>query len=472
MPTSNKISFRQVKRNVVLSITVQIISLGVSFILNLILPKYIDEANYALWQSFLLYSGYVGILHFGLLDGIVLRYSQYDYEELDKARISSQFRLMLSALSVFCLTGIIVSSCVSNTQTSNVILFVAITILTKNLFTYNSYLLQLTNRINNYATVIIGQRISFGFLVIVFIIIGIQDFRVYCCAEILGDLYGSLIASRHNRGLYFSMENNIPATFYEGWKNISAGVNILFATWASILFLGSARMIIQWHWGLLIFGKVSFAFSLSHLALSLVTAISVVLFPSIKRIDKEKLPLVYKKIRTYAAPLLVCILILYYPGCCLLRMWLPKYADSLVYLGMTLPIIVYSTEVNLLTNNYLKAYRKERTLFSINIVTLVVAICGYVIIAYLFDNLYLLLLWAVFVVAARSIVSELIVEKMLGIQFKVDHLIELVMTIIFIYFSTFFQSENGWIYYGVAVIFYLLIVFLKQNSKREIKNIA
>ena len=32
--------------------------------------------------------GYVGVLHFGLLDGIVLRYSQYDYDELDKPRIA------------------------------------------------------------------------------------------------------------------------------------------------------------------------------------------------------------------------------------------------------------------------------------------------------------------------------------------------------------------------------------------------
>lgn len=465
MPESSKISFKQVKRNVVLSITVQLISLAVSFILNLILPKYIDESNYALWQSFLLYSGYVGILHFGLLDGIVLRYSQYDYDELDKTRISSQFRLMLSVLSFFCLIGGVISSLVSGSQTSSVVLFVSITILTKNLFTYNSYLLQLTNRINNYAAVVIGQRVSFGVIVVVFILLGIQDFRAYCCAEIFGDLFGSLIASRHNRGLYFSKGCSLSSTLSEGWKNISSGINILIATWASILLLGSARMIIQWHWGLLVFGKVSFAFSLTHLSLSLVTAISVVLFPSIKRIDKEKLPVVYKKIRTYVAPLLVSILIIYYPGCWLLNLWLPKYADSLVYLGMTLPIIVYSTEVNLLTNNYLKAYRKERILFSINIATLAAAICGYAIIAYLFNNLNVLLLWAVFVVAARSIISEIVVEKMLGIHFRVDHFLELVMTVLFIYFSTFFQTDKGWFYYGIAVIIYLIIVFLKPGSK-------
>ena len=84
---SSKIDFAQIKRNIGLSVIAQIISLAVSFIMNLVLPKFISEYQYALWQTYLLYVGYVGILHFGLLDGIVLRYSQYDYEELDKVRI-------------------------------------------------------------------------------------------------------------------------------------------------------------------------------------------------------------------------------------------------------------------------------------------------------------------------------------------------------------------------------------------------
>ena len=74
-------------KNVILSIVAQIISLSISFVTTLIVPRYIDEYQYAYWQTFVLYAGYVGILHFGLLDGLVLRYSKYDYEELDKARL-------------------------------------------------------------------------------------------------------------------------------------------------------------------------------------------------------------------------------------------------------------------------------------------------------------------------------------------------------------------------------------------------
>ena len=80
---SSQVGLNQIKKNVGLSVSAQVISLAVSFIMNLILPKFISEYQYALWQTYLLYIGYVGILHFGLLDGIVLRYSQYDYDELE-----------------------------------------------------------------------------------------------------------------------------------------------------------------------------------------------------------------------------------------------------------------------------------------------------------------------------------------------------------------------------------------------------
>ena len=49
---SSKVSFSQIKKNIGLSIIAQIISLAVSFVMNLILPKFISEYQYALWQTY------------------------------------------------------------------------------------------------------------------------------------------------------------------------------------------------------------------------------------------------------------------------------------------------------------------------------------------------------------------------------------------------------------------------------------
>ena len=119
-------------RRIGISIFAQIISLGVSFILNLIVPKFIDEYQYAYWQTFLLYVSYAGVLSFGLLDGIILRYSQYDYEQLDKAIVKSQLKVLFFGNCIIsCVTFII--ACVINTpHTSTTLLLVGIGIITKN----------------------------------------------------------------------------------------------------------------------------------------------------------------------------------------------------------------------------------------------------------------------------------------------------------------------------------------------------
>ena len=129
---TRKITVKKFAKNVVFSILAQIISMAVSFVLTLIVPKFIDVFQYSYWQMYVLYVGYVGILHFGLLDGIVLKYSKYDYDELDKNKIRSQVFIMLVFTSIITLISVIVSLSVFDLPNKLIFVFVAIGIITKN----------------------------------------------------------------------------------------------------------------------------------------------------------------------------------------------------------------------------------------------------------------------------------------------------------------------------------------------------
>ena len=100
---AKNITQKKIAKNVFISIATQLISLAVTFVLYLIVPKLIDELQYSYWQTYVLYSANVTILHFGLIDGIVLRYSQYDFEELDKPRLRSQFYILTLITTLFSL---------------------------------------------------------------------------------------------------------------------------------------------------------------------------------------------------------------------------------------------------------------------------------------------------------------------------------------------------------------------------------
>ena len=90
---------------------------------------------------------------------------------------------------------------------------------------------------------------------------------------------------------------------------------------------------------------------------------------------------------------------------------------------ISLPIIIYRTRVSLLTNNYLKAYRKERTLLLINIVSVVIAILGGAFICYVLNSIDLMLIYTVLTFMLMSIFAEFAVCKLVKTNFVKENII-------------------------------------------------
>ncbi len=462
---AERITTKKFAKNVIYSVLAQIISLSVSFVLTLIVPRFIDEYQYAYWQTYVLYVGYVGVLHFGLLDGLVLRYSRYDYEELDKARLRSQFLILLVFTSIVSIVAIAVSVFAFGDENKIIFILVAIGIITKNLVTYSSYMFQITNRINKYVALTIGQRLTYGVIVSVLLIFKVNDFYWYCIADLCGDFVGIVIGTVFNRGLYLGGLIEPKAARAELKANISSGILLMLANWSAMLMIGSAKMIVQWRWDELVFGKVSFAFSVSNIFLVFVTAISVVLFPSLQRIEPEKLPAMYKNIRNILSPVLFFMMLFYFVGCWLLNLWLPKYSDSLVYLGILLPIIIFSSKVSLLTNNYLKVYRKEKQMLIVNLISIALGVGSFVLCAYVFGNIIALLACVVFIIMLNSVISEICVMRTIGIKIVKEFFIEAVMTIGFILCASLLGL---WVGFGAYFGLFALYCVLNYKSIMEI----
>lgn len=450
--TKNKIG-----KNLIISITAQVISMSTSFLLGFIVPKFIDLFQYSYWQTYLLYSSYVVILQFGLIDGIVLRYSQYDYDELDKPRVRSQFQLLVSFTSILMLVGFIISSILTNTLNREILMLVSISIVTKNIVGYTSYTFQITNRISKYALYVITQRVVYAIFVIIFLLCGLNDFYWYCIADLLGDLFGIVFGACFNRGMYFGKSIGFRETLKECKLNVLAGLMLMIANFASTFIVSGAKLLINLRWDDLTFGQVSFSFNVTNTFLNFVLSISVVLFPSLKRMAQEELPLIYKKISNILSPILFLVLLGYFPGCWILNIWLPKYNDSLLYLGILLPIIIFSSKISLLTNNYLKAYRKERTMLFINVGTVIIGMILCCISAYLFQSLEMVLYSLVFVIICRSIVSEIVVSKTIKIPIRSNLIAEILMTLDFIICVRVFSRWWACLIYSCSLVIYMII---------------
>ena len=427
------------KKNIVLTVSAQLVTFFVSAILNLILPKYVSEMDYSNWQTLLLYLGYVPLFHFGFLDGLMLRYSQYDYKNLNKALVQSQFRLFLGVEVFFALIGFALSFGVENDTYRQIVRFISFGIITMNVYAYASHLFQMTNRISKYVVFVMMMRLILGCGIVAALFCGANSFYDLCIVYFASCILTILWGVSQNKELFWGTGKLADGAITELKSNVTAGMMLLIANLSSIFFVGGAKMVVQWHYDPLLFGRIAFSFNLVNLFLTFITAASIAIFPSLKRINTDQLPDFYVRIRHSMTPLLFISLALYFPGYYVLKLWLPNYADSLVYMGVLMPMIVYESRVTLLTNNYLKTYRKERLMLAINLVSVAIAFVLFLLSAYILDSLFILLACLVFVVFVRSVVSEIVVMRIINRRRYVSFVVEFAVIVLFIFAIVMFN---------------------------------
>lgn len=459
---------KKVTSNVLISIFAQIISIGTSFILNLIVPKYIPAIEYSMWQVYILYASFVGICHLGLMDGFLLKYSQYDYEHLDKAIAHSHFLTLIFILSFNSILLFVIGT-ITNILSESLIILVSVAVIVKNLCTFGLYIFQSTNRIGKYAKLVICQRIVYAIIVSILILNHEYNYILYCVADLIADIFGFFFSAIYNKKIYFG-KIKLPPCHGDIVKNsFCAGVILMIANFSSNFIVGACKMVIEWTESKLVFGQIAFAFSVTNLALTFVIAISVVLFPSLKRINQSQLVEIYKSMRIIISEIMYFILLLYYPCTYILQKWLPIYAESFKYLVFLFPIILFSTKIVLLTNNYLKVFRMEKKLLVINVAAVLSEVFGLALF-YSFKQIWLLLIWTVIVTYIKSVASEWFVSQKIQIDSFLLNLEDGLFGIVFIITTLLFPQHIAII---ILILAFGIVSIANHNRiKHSIKFIT
>ena len=76
-------------RNIIIVAISNIISLAAGVLTGFLLPKIMDKVDYSSYKTFTLYTSYIGVLHFGICDGIYLKYAGSTYDELEKSKFGA-----------------------------------------------------------------------------------------------------------------------------------------------------------------------------------------------------------------------------------------------------------------------------------------------------------------------------------------------------------------------------------------------
>lgn len=388
---------RNILENITYTFTANILTMLISIIMTLILPKFLGVTDYSYYQLYIFFISYVGFFHFGWIDGIYLKIGGMEYNDLEKSNYVTQFWMLnLLEIIIAAIISIFALFTIKNIDKSFVLISTSVCGVITILRTYLLFILQSTNRIKEYAKYTRVDRFIYFALVIVFLFLGFKNYKIILYIDIFSKLVALVLCANKMKDIVFGKLNISKNTLLEIFENISIGIKLMLANIASTLIIGVVRFGIQKNWDIETFGKISLTLNISNLLMTFINAVAVIMFPLLRREEESNLPKIYVILRNTLMIFLYMMLIFYYPIKLILSTWLPQYADSLRYMALLFPICIYESKMSMLINTYLKSFRKEKSMLIINTISLILSLILTISSVFILNNLTLAILSIVF----------------------------------------------------------------------------
>ncbi|ASN59592.1 hypothetical protein CG419_02690 [Latilactobacillus curvatus] len=461
-------------KNVSYTILSNFLNILASTLIVLIIPKFIGVHSYGMWQVFIFYANYIGILHFGWADGLFLRRGGQHTINIDIGSLKAETILYIAFNSILGLIFII-TGFLNISDYAFIIIALGVGIIVVNIRTWITMILQSTGNFKGYAINLSVQSLVYLVLILIILLLRITDYRVMISAFIVSQLTTSIsgiIQLRRQFGS-FKVQSNFKSAISELKLNIDSGFKLMVANFTAMLIVGIIRFGIQQQWTVSTFGKVSLVLSIANLITVFINAISLVLFPTLRR-TKQVAQEVYLGIRDLLMPLLYGIMIIYFPIVIIIPLWLPEYSDALRYTSILMPMMVYQGKFEILSNTFMKNFRMESKLMMINIATLIISAALTGLTVYLLHNLTLAIFSIALVLGIRSIISEIILSKVIKVSYIKELLFENIGILGFMALTWYCSVSISFIVYFGLLLMYLILklssmkrgfIVLKELSK-------
>lgn len=446
----------------------QVVSLLVSALLILILPKFVSVKDYGYWQLFVLYSGYVGLFHFGYSDGLYIKIGGKTLESLNKKPLSEQFNLFL--VIQFFISIIIVFFALKYSGDENkkfVFIAIAFFLVIENVHKLLSFLLLATDN-----SIVFSKSILIDKLVIVVYLISLVFTKdssfttiiiVYVITRALSLLYLIwYLRSFVRLGINLSELGN---TFKNVLDKCRLGIILTLSNILGTLILATGRLFIEHFWSIELFAQVSLAISLSMFVLAVISQISLVLYPTLRNMRYEK----QKEFLHNSSILLgyfgMLCFVFYFIAYFFIRYWLIDYTESLNYLAYLFPIVLFEAKTQVLYITYCKTLSKLKILLIVNFLTLLFAVSLYFV-ASLLNSINFVLITMFLALMFRSVFLNVYLFRIFKLRLDKSFIIEIFFAILFVMINVLGGFIELVVFYIVA--FFCLQLFYKKDVSKII----
>lgn len=451
-------------KNITYSIAAQALSFILSIVTGFILPIAMGITDYGYWQVYLFYLGFIMLFCFGFNDGLYLRYGGYNYNELPFVKLRIAMRIFIIIITIMTVILLIISF--TEKDPNKIFAFCAISVNLIILGINGTLLtvLQFTNRIKLNSFLTIANKLVFVTILIPLILVSWVDFRVIIIADIVTKLVVLGFNIYKSNELFRGQAATFSIGIKEYWNDISVGVNLMFANIVGSLLLGVGRFIVERYMSLDDYSLYSFAINITTFALIFIAAASLSLYPLLKRVSKDKLPVFYIEINQLLCIGLFILLGGYYPLHFLIKNYYSGFSGILEYFYLLFIIIVSQGKMQFIINTYYKVLREEKAMLMANLSSVIFAVLAIVPAFYFTQSIFAIVAGTTIALIWRCYASEIFIKKKIGINNYTNIIIELLIMALFIITAMFLKPVMGLVIYLVVTCAYCLFnrVLLKK----------
>lgn len=446
-----------------------IVTILAGVVVGMLLPKIISVADYGWYKTFTLYTTYVGFFSLGLIDGIVLKHGGDDYNQLDRPLFRSYFRWYLLIHLLFSAILFITAIIIHDSNYSFICIMLALYLVAANFSGYFQQISQITQRFKEYSArkiIYSGLRVLNVAILFILPFLSIEpNYKIFLIVYMIGEYGLTLWYTWTYRSIIKGESLSLASTKENIILLSRIGFPLLFANLCSTLILSLDRQFVSILFDTETYAKYSFAYNMLSLVTVAMSAISTVLYPTLKRTTKETLKETYSSLVAIISFLVFAAIAAYFPLCIFVKWFLPKYTESLPIFRIVFPGLALSSSITVIMHNYYKTLGINIIYFRKSIVIL--------IISGLANAIAYLLFKSTFAISIASIITMLFwylyIEQYFVKEFKYDRrknlLYLIIMMLTFYIITSVPNTYIGFALYTIAYCFITWITYKKVITK-------
>ncbi len=349
----------------------KVLVLLLSFLVGFVIPGVLTIEGYGYYSLFTLYISYIGIFHFGLVDGLYLKYGKYDLNELPKEefRFFIRFLLAKEILISILLLVIVNTFIIKDSNTIFVMSFAIINITAINIQSLFRNISQGTRNVRYSTFTSVFQKIIVSVFAIIALFVPADLYYIvymvtlsHLVVFIMGIInYKDLIFGKSSKGY----KHELLDLYKLGIPLLIANYIAVFITTLDKLFISSSAI-----YSMETLSYYSFSLTMLVIVNVIVDSIYQILYPNISRLSGDN----KRKIYPLLSNVLVIITTLGISGYFFLEFLipiiLPKYTESLDILFVLLPTLIFKVDASVTKKTYIYVDKKRKANLVINVIVL------------------------------------------------------------------------------------------------------